>query len=294
MAATETCANCGREIGKLGAVHLWQNQTVCGVCILHFAPQAEESPDPAPHDLQLLANSATDRGHGTTAAGKAGGKSRPWGYVGVGAVCLAVGIFASAFGIRSFTETIKSPVASEATPTTGVGPTPQSGVLRQMAESAVAPIGPATAPSPAAGPAEFAARFDGVAKQFFDVVQAENRRFYTSPNVEEYNLNNFKTDVIRTDSVLHPIVGILEFDESMKLNYDWGPVCADFHWKIGISGPMGEMRIVQATSTRMDPGGALQGHKIDKMRDLALQVAIKAVNSHSAPASSQAVWVHGP
>jgi hypothetical protein len=34
----ETCANCGRAIGKLEMPHLWNEQVVCGECINRLSP----------------------------------------------------------------------------------------------------------------------------------------------------------------------------------------------------------------------------------------------------------------
>jgi hypothetical protein len=44
---TETCENCGRSIGRLEEVHLWQERTVCAECVRRL-----RSNTPAPHSGQ--------------------------------------------------------------------------------------------------------------------------------------------------------------------------------------------------------------------------------------------------
>ena len=47
----ETCANCGRAIGKLETPHLWQQQVVCEQCVNQLSPPLAVPSSPPP---QLL------------------------------------------------------------------------------------------------------------------------------------------------------------------------------------------------------------------------------------------------
>ncbi len=49
---TETCANCGRMIGKLETPMVWQESVVCGACFEVLAASARKASQPAPDGAQ--------------------------------------------------------------------------------------------------------------------------------------------------------------------------------------------------------------------------------------------------
>ena len=52
----ETCANCGRVIGKLETPHVWNQQVVCGECINRLSPPVAAISSPSAQPLPYASN----------------------------------------------------------------------------------------------------------------------------------------------------------------------------------------------------------------------------------------------